>query len=760
MKKRFILCLLAMAICTSMLYPCDMVMVMARKGGTLNDALVHNGIQDLVNSLNSTYNGYAGTVRHGRGLVLYNLYSDHTRPGNLRRCSHGINSCGPGDTLIVSDRKWARCHQKHLLSTFSDRMNVSGEIIYFSELKQLWFHRRESTVAGTQMVANPHPFVYRTETKSYTFMHNGSITGTALWNLQNYYNQNPDLRDQEIEKLLILDEFGINLLGQVDSALMFAVFMKHIKEADWDILQGLNNALSKHDLWQGAVTNFILSEGNETFVFRSSHIPDPTKHLLRVGFYNDRSVAITSLPSSRYTFPSFIPVYNLEPGDMIYIPVHGPYVRFKNFTSHTNQIMLRKPVRASTWDSFPVIPVNSFAPFTKSIVQLEYNNSNSIYYEDNLAHLSRYGWKLIQINGNTLSYVLPDFIVAEPNLGMKIGVGSSLGLNTLSGKLAPVTNYTGTFYPGETYWVTYNLSNEQSMRDAFGSTFSKIQKVEAEGWVYNRLIASNQDPSIPVDVDNLITRLSLSPMEFGKTYIITLRENVQPIVDFGWKNSRISPVVQSCSMPLVFNIEYGHNYEALNILGLSELEEECVEIGVFVGEACIGATRVDSFPIQILVYSENYEGEPLTVRAAFKNGIVSEIDPSVLSFSKSSGTFENISLVAGEIGFMIATLDIDPKKILRDSPSIVIASNVYPNPFNPTTTLSFNLSERSAVTIDIYNIRGQHVKRLFDGNLFSGNHFIKWNGTNTENNPVSSGVYFYRINADRHSATGKMVLMK
>jgi hypothetical protein len=129
--------------------------------------------------------------------------------------------------------------------------------------------------------------------------------------------------------------------------------------------------------------------------------------------------------------------------------------------------------------------------------------------------------------------------------------------------------------------------------------------------------------------------------------------------------------------------------------------------------------------------------------------------------NKSSGALEPTSLVAGDIGFMLATLEIDSKKVRRDIPSSIVSANiVYPNPFNPNTTIRFNLSERSAVTIDVYNIRGQLVKNLFDGNLFSGNHFIRWNGTNSENNPVSSGIYFYRITADGHNVTGKMMLMK
>ncbi len=84
----------------------------------------------------------------------------------------------------------------------------------------------------------------------------------------------------------------------------------------------------------------------------------------------------------------------------------------------------------------------------------------------------------------------------------------------------------------------------------------------------------------------------------------------------------------------------------------------------------------------------------------------------------------------------------------------------YPNPFNPTTTINFDLHKASDVKIDVYNITGQHVKSLLNERLEADNHNIVWNGNDNEGRSVSSGVYLYKMQAGRYTCTKKMILMK
>jgi len=93
-------------------------------------------------------------------------------------------------------------------------------------------------------------------------------------------------------------------------------------------------------------------------------------------------------------------------------------------------------------------------------------------------------------------------------------------------------------------------------------------------------------------------------------------------------------------------------------------------------------------------------------------------------------------------------------------PDIITTANNYPNPFNPTTTISFSTPKTSKCELIIYNIKGQEVKRLVSGTKNRGIYKIVWNSDDNNGKKVTSGVYFYRLNIDGHVSTKKMVLMK
>ena len=84
----------------------------------------------------------------------------------------------------------------------------------------------------------------------------------------------------------------------------------------------------------------------------------------------------------------------------------------------------------------------------------------------------------------------------------------------------------------------------------------------------------------------------------------------------------------------------------------------------------------------------------------------------------------------------------------------------YPNPFNPVTSLRYDLPEYGLVNITIYDMMGRIVKTLVNSSQTAGYKSIKWNATNDRNEPVSSGLYLYSIQAGEFRQTKKMVLLK
>ena len=68
--------------------------------------------------------------------------------------------------------------------------------------------------------------------------------------------------------------------------------------------------------------------------------------------------------------------------------------------------------------------------------------------------------------------------------------------------------------------------------------------------------------------------------------------------------------------------------------------------------------------------------------------------------------------------------------------------------------------EDGNVSIEVYNIKGQKVKTLINEHRTVGDYFIVWDGSNSNNNKVSSGIYFYKMKSSNYTSTKKMILMK
>jgi predicted outer membrane repeat protein len=103
--------------------------------------------------------------------------------------------------------------------------------------------------------------------------------------------------------------------------------------------------------------------------------------------------------------------------------------------------------------------------------------------------------------------------------------------------------------------------------------------------------------------------------------------------------------------------------------------------------------------------------------------------------------------------FYVENIDTDIEK-----PDVGITC--YPNPFNPTTNISYELAENCQVKLDIYNIKGQIVASLLNEWQTAGKHKLLWNGEDEKNRNASSGIYFCHLQTSSNSLTAKMILLK
>lgn len=145
----------------------------------------------------------------------------------------------------------------------------------------------------------------------------------------------------------------------------------------------------------------------------------------------------------------------------------------------------------------------------------------------------------------------------------------------------------------------------------------------------------------------------------------------------------------------------------------------------------------------------------------------------VITHADSSGVtiFREYQYYAPNVGFVLNVRDIPIDQTHTDQlmeynivmaaeedgtlPNAFSLKQNYPNPFNPATTISFSLPEKAYVSLRVFDIMGSEVASLLSKELSAGDHSVQWTAAN-----ITSGIYFYRIEAGVYSETRKLILIK
>ena len=101
-----------------------------------------------------------------------------------------------------------------------------------------------------------------------------------------------------------------------------------------------------------------------------------------------------------------------------------------------------------------------------------------------------------------------------------------------------------------------------------------------------------------------------------------------------------------------------------------------------------------------------------------------------------------------------------PNISIPDPTNIAELIGNFPNPFNPETSINFNLRKDSKVSLKVFNIKGQLIRTLINEQLSASSYNIVWNGKNDSGNQVSSGIYLYKLQADTQLSVKKCILLK
>ena len=165
----------------------------------------------------------------------------------------------------------------------------------------------------------------------------------------------------------------------------------------------------------------------------------------------------------------------------------------------------------------------------------------------------------------------------------------------------------------------------------------------------------------------------------------------------------------------------------------------------------ITATELNNSGFEV----ERKSGNTSWSKLAFIDGHGTTTSPNKYSYFDGN-------LSSGKYSYRLKQIDFDGSYVYSkvvetniDLPSKFELAQNYPNPFNPNTVIAYSLPKAGHVTLKVYNALGQEVSTLVNGMVEAGNHDIKFNASG-----FSSGIYYYRLEADGLIAMKKMMLLK
>ncbi|MEA2096796.1 MAG: right-handed parallel beta-helix repeat-containing protein [Candidatus Cloacimonadota bacterium] len=283
-------------------------------------------------------------------------------------------------------------------------------------------------------------------------------------------------------------------------------------------------------------------------------------------------------------------------------------------------------------------------------------------------------------------------------------------------------------------WIGYFLENSQHVYDAFADHLDNIYLIQTQHWS-----VSSPWP----DISN-----TLNP---GDMVVVWC---VRDIPNFSWANN-------TPSEPFIIEEPQSFSYteEADYIPIYIDLDPENMpeEIGVLLDGECKGATVVQDTLANICAYITGSQGGTLEFEFSYGSRGVNTNYKEYLVYEPETGYRETTKI---DLKDKQECYYVSFRGDQSDNLPVKLSTSNYPNPFNPTTTIAYSLPDDGMVEIGIYNIKGQLVKTLVKGEQLAGSYETVWNGKDSNEKSVSSGIYFYKLSTKDDTIMKKMLMLK
>ncbi|MEA3287839.1 MAG: T9SS type A sorting domain-containing protein [Candidatus Marinimicrobia bacterium] len=628
---------------------------------------------------------------------------------------------------------------------------AQSEIMAAENITTVMSHLRKASSgcgsgANEDYPDNPHPWVWYEPGIAYTFAHNGTIDE----------DEKAELRDL-IGTTWIAAHGGLQTFDEagcggdwltpegfehvIDSELYFFWLMQSILDEDGDVLQGLKNALTDpdfHYITNDSHLNFTFSDGMAIWAFRRAIYPDSSpynenyEHTL---YYSSIShLGFNAVSSQELGHSAFWT--ELDNRDLVYLPRTGNAVVFPDFNLIAATVEVKKLSSSWNWVGFPVLEVDNTSITT--VLETVSPNAQRVDYSDGFTLYSEgTGW--------------------DPNIDLTSIEGYQLlmseeadyyNLQAVGTRVASDTQIT--LDQGEN-WVPYFIQESQEPLDALpANVLDRLVSLKAQDWYMFKkgtkwIYSSCSSPIGPCRT-----------LDYGEMYMLNLSPGASIFMTYN-TGGGTPPGGELALAGGSFEVQELNDYSALAIDTIED-PESVTEIGIFIGDDCIGAQRVTEFPVYIQAYNGEQSLDEVSFQVVRDAGLAKGSGnpetnaASGLTF-REHFTLSDLDREVTEGGFVVYHADIEqsPEPLITETSLL----SCFPNPFNPSTSLRYELARESLVSVVVYNIQGRVVENLYRGEQSRGQHELTWNASTLE-----SGLYFVVFKTGGYQSTQKMMLIK
>ncbi|PKN72838.1 MAG: hypothetical protein CVU50_05825 [Candidatus Cloacimonetes bacterium HGW-Cloacimonetes-3] len=286
-------------------------------------------------------------------------------------------------------------------------------------------------------------------------------------------------------------------------------------------------------------------------------------------------------------------------------------------------------------------------------------------------------------------------------------------------------------------WIGYFDKDSAMPNTAFASIWNDIIFVRGKNWNLYR-----------DETGNLVG--TMGALNDGDMVIIATYNHHQ---SFRWENTvPIPPHKKSVAEAFEYNELPDYKPVYIDLSGINTTDMK--EIGLYLNDVCKGAVVVEDSLEMICAYLE--DGESLDAGDVYE----SKSAPQCVQSIKVKDADLIKAYPSNLTDYPVYNLKVKSPDASDLTPPPLALEHNYPNPFNPETTIRYSIDEPGMVALDIYNLKGQLVKTLSNGNANSGRYSVIWNGTDNSGNACSSGVYFYRLSTKNKTLVQKMLMLK